>query len=273
MPTFVPPFSDERGAYEETETAKPSERASSVALYDAARLRIVELVRDAGAAAAAPVPACPGWTVGDVVAHLAGGLGDFLARRFDGVESGEWGERQVRDRHGRSVEENLAEWDTHRAAAGPLFDSPMAGVLVAEIVSHEHDIRAALNRPGAREDEAVRAALERPLEEIDRKMREAGLPTLRIVVDGPVSDAREPSERTAHGEYLASERRSEHSGTAVILGDGQPARTLRVSAFELLRSVGGRRSQAQVRALDWDGDPEVDVFALFGGLRAEDLDE
>jgi len=205
-------------------------------MYDEARQRIVELARNGDPAAA--VPACPGWTVKDVVAHLAAGLGDFTARRFDGAGSGEWGERQVRERHDSSLEDSLSEWEANRAAADETLDSPMGGVLLAEIISHEHDIRGALGRPGAREVEAVRAAWQRPLGEFDRQTREAGLPALRVVVDG--------EER--------------------VVGEGEPAGTLRVSSFELLRSLAGRRSRGQVRALDWEGDPDtwLDVFFLFG---------
>ncbi|MQA83318.1 MAG: maleylpyruvate isomerase family mycothiol-dependent enzyme [Streptosporangiales bacterium] len=218
---------------------------NSAEIYDAARKRIVELVRAGDQDAA--VAACPGWTVRDLVAHLAGGLGSFLSRDFDAGEYANHGERTVHERRGRSFDELLAEWERHRAAADEAFASPMGGVLVAEIVSHEHDIRTALARPGARDDEAVRAALDRPLQEIDRRMRDGGLPALRILVNG--------EER--------------------VLGEGDPAGTLRVTAFELLRSIGGRRSQRQVRALDWDVDPEpfLGVFTLFGEFRADDLEE
>lgn len=215
------------------------------AAYDASRQRIAALVTAPDADAAAPVAACPGWTVCDVVAHLAGGVADFAARRFDGVETGEWGERQVRDRRGRTVAGNLAEWGANLAAAGPLFDSPMAGVLVAEVVSHEHDIRTALDRPGARDDIGVQVALERPLAEIDKRMREAGTPALRIV--------------TPDGER--------------VVGAGDPAGTLRISSFELLRALG-RRSRDQRRRYDWDTDPEPWLDALaFLGTRDTDLVE
>ena len=215
-------------------------------MYDEAKARIVALVTDGTADIYAAVDACPGWTVKDLVAHLAGGLGDFVARRFDGVESGEWGERNVSERRDRSLADHLVEWEANRVAAAPLFDSPTSGVLLAEIISHEHDIRTALNRPGARDEEAVRAASVRPLQELDRRMREAGSPALRIVVDG--------SER--------------------VVGDGEPAGTLTVSAFELLRTIGGRRSPDQVQSVDWDGDPFpwLDTFSLFGG-RTSDLVE
>ncbi|MGH3950972.1 MAG: maleylpyruvate isomerase family mycothiol-dependent enzyme [Pseudonocardiaceae bacterium] len=212
---------------------------SNAELYDAARRRIGELVADGDVDA--PVTACPGWTVKDVVAHLAGGLGDFLAQRFDGVESGEWGERQVRQRREQSVRESLDEWDSNRRNAGDLFDSPMGPVLITEVISHEHDIRAAFNRPGERDNTAVRAALTRPLQELDKRLRAEGLPALRIELE--------------HGPR--------------ILGEGDSAGALRVSAFELLRAISGRRSDGQIRALDWDGDPEpwLGVLSLFGGSR------
>lgn len=215
------------------------------AAYDASRQRIAGLVTAPGADVAAPVPACPGWTVGDVVAHLAGGIADFAARRFDGVDTGEWGERQVRDRRGRTVAANLAEWDENLAAAGPLLDSPMAGVLLAEVVSHEHDIRGALGEPGARDDPAIMLALQRPLAEIDKRLRETGTPALRIV--------------TPDGEQ--------------VVGAGEPAGTLRISSFELLRALG-RRSRDQRRRYDWDTDPTpwLDTLA-FLGTRDTDLTE
>ncbi|MGH3519392.1 MAG: maleylpyruvate isomerase family mycothiol-dependent enzyme [Haloechinothrix sp.] len=212
---------------------------SNAEMYDAARQRIGELVRDGDVDA--PVGACPGWTVKDVVAHLAGGVGDFVARRFDGVESGEWGERQVRERSGKSVRESLAEWDANLRKAAELFDTPMGPVLLTEVISHEHDIRAALDRPGERDNTAVRAALTRPLQELDKKLRAEDLPALRIELE--------------HGPR--------------ILGEGDPAGTLRVSSFELLRAVSGRRSEAQIRALDWDTDPGpwLGALSLFGGSR------
>jgi hypothetical protein len=131
-------------------------------------------------------------------------------------------------------------------AADDLFDSPLGPVLITEVVSHEHDIRAALNRPGARDDTAVRAALTRPLQEIDKRIKEGGLPAVRIVLE--------------HGPR--------------ILGEGEPVITLTVSSFELLRAVSGRRSRKQIRALDWNGDPGpwLGSLALFGE-REDDLDE
>ncbi|HEX7309013.1 maleylpyruvate isomerase family mycothiol-dependent enzyme [Lentzea sp.] len=214
-------------------------------VYDAARQRITALV--AGADPQTPVAATPGWSVKDVVAHLAGGLRDFVDRRFDGVESGEWGERQVRDRRDNSLGDAFAEWDANRVLAEPLFDTPMGPVLVSEVIAHEHDLRAALGVPGGRDGAAVRAALTRPLQQLDQRMRDNGVLALRVVLE--------------HGER--------------VLGHGEPAGAVRTSSFELLRAIGGRRSVDQIRALDWDGDPDVwlSSLALFGRHRPEPFDE
>ncbi|MBW4719836.1 maleylpyruvate isomerase family mycothiol-dependent enzyme [Saccharothrix obliqua] len=209
---------------------------SNAVTYDAARRRIIGLViaGDPGAA----VDACPGWTVKDVVAHLAGGLGDFANRNLDGVDTGEWGERQVRDRRSRTLGEVFAEWERNFQVAEGLFDSPAGAVLIAEVVEHEHDIRTALGRPGDRRGVSVRAALTRPLQEVDQRLRARQLPALRVVLE--------------HGDR--------------ILGEGEPTATLRTSAFELLRVVGGRRSESQIRSLDWDADPTrwLAALQLFG---------
>ncbi|MEV0677331.1 maleylpyruvate isomerase family mycothiol-dependent enzyme [Actinosynnema sp. NPDC050436] len=209
---------------------------SNAVTYDVARRRIVSLVTNGDPAA--EVEACPGWTVKDVVAHLAAGLGDFADNAFDGVETGEWGERQVRDRRDHPLGDLLAEWERNFQAAGGLFDSPLGAVLIAEVVEHEHDIRTALGRPGERDNAAVRAALTRPLQEVDQRLRTRDLPALRITLE--------------HGDR--------------IVGEGDPAATLRTSSFELLRVVGGRRSEGQIRSLDWDADPTrwLGAIQLFG---------
>jgi len=45
------------------------------------------------------------------------------------------------------------------------------------------------------------------------------------------------------------------------VGSGPEVAALSAGRFELFRSLGGRRSEAQVRALDWTGDVER-VFRL-----------
>ena len=40
------------------------------------------------------------------------------------------------------------------------------------------------------------------------------------------------------------------------IGDGDPAATVRLTEYEMARAVLGRRSLDQLRAYDWDRDPE-----------------
>jgi uncharacterized protein (TIGR03083 family) len=205
-------------------------------VYEAARQRIGGLVKEADADV--EVPTCPGWTVKDVVAHLAGSLAAYSSGSLEGASSPEWGERQVKERREVSLENCLGEWDQNMAASEGLFESKLGAVAVADVLAHEQDIRTALGRPGNRNEEGIVAAVEMGLAFFEHKMQAAELPPLRIVTDD----------------------------LDKVLGDGEPAATLRISTFELFRSLHGRRSPKQVRALDWDTDPTpwLDVFFLFG---------
>jgi uncharacterized protein (TIGR03083 family) len=211
------------------------------AIYQSARRRVAELARNGDADA--PVPTCPGWTVKDVVAHLSGSLGAYIAGGLEGASSPSWGDNQVKERRGLSVEECLAEWEKSAQEAGELFESRLGVVAVADVLAHEHDIRTALDRPGQRDGEGVLASVELALGFIEQKIQASELPALRIET-----------------EDIAKE-----------IGDGEPAGTLRTSTFELWRSLHGRRSAAQVRALDWSVDPEpwVGVMFLFGPAETD----
>ena len=109
-----------------------------------------------------PVPHCPAWTVADVVAHMTGVVEDILAGRMDGVTTEAWTAAQV-DRHrSHSLAETLVCWTsamTDFEAVLPHIPSPVNSQLVMDAVTHEHDLRHALARPGARDSDAVRVAL------------------------------------------------------------------------------------------------------------------
>ena len=209
-------------------------------LYEAARLRIVDLVRDADPAA--PVQACPDWTVKDVLAHLSSVAAGVADGRLTEPPSEAWNAEQVAERRSWSVQDCLAEWEATAArltTAGARLLGPIA---VVDAVSHEHDIRTALGRPGERDSDGVRLAVSAFLHTLRARVRAAGLPALRVVTEVK----------------------------ATVLGDGEPAGTVRASSFELLRAISGRRTPDQVRGLDWDGDPDIwlGVFFLLGPARA-----
>jgi uncharacterized protein (TIGR03083 family) len=200
--------------------------------YERAHERVCALVNDS--VADVDVPTCPGWTVKDVVAHLAG----FFTKYQSGDPAAfgpEWGDREVKARQDRSLQECLAEWTQHVKEPGDLFQSRLAPVAVADVLAHEQDIRTAIGKPGARDDENIVPAIQMGLSFLESKPEAQGLPTLRVVTD-----------------------EIDHT-----VGQGQPAVTLHASTFELFRMLHGRRTVDQVRAMTWEGDPEPWLPALF----------
>src|SRR5206468_11838675 len=80
-------------------------------VYRAARERLTEVVRSmADDPASVPVPACPGWSVHDVVAHLLGIIEDVMAGRLTGPPSEEESAEQVGWRRGVPTSALLDEW-------------------------------------------------------------------------------------------------------------------------------------------------------------------
>ncbi|HEV2686184.1 MAG TPA: maleylpyruvate isomerase family mycothiol-dependent enzyme [Actinomycetota bacterium] len=172
------------------------------------------------------VPTCPDWCVHDVVSHLAGGVDDALSGNLEGLGSDEWTAAQVSARRETSTADVLTEWNT-KAPMMERFLDP-AGMLgrqaVADVVSHEHDIRTALSMPGARDSDAVRIGL--------------GFAATRLI-----ESAKE------HGVSLRL-----RSTDGLDLGPGDSRVTLTGTPFELLRAATGRRSVEQLYEMDWNGD-------------------
>lgn len=225
--------------------------------------RVDALVRGRAGIADLAVPACPGWSIRQVVAHLAGVANDVVALNLEKKGTGPWADAQVARLGGHGIDDLLDLWrgSLDEVRANLAFASE-AGVcqLVFDTLTHEHDIRGALREPGSRAgDLAFKAALGFVTTMGDQFIRTAQLPALWL---------------------------STPTIGSVQLGDPHTACghvALEVSDFEGLRSLGGRRSVGQLLALPWDGDPTklmplfTDVLPAFtnGGLRppAEDLIE
>ena len=127
--------------------------------YAATRDRIVTLLRSASPDdAIRPVPACPDWTVADLAAHIAGLPEDVIAGRVNGAGTDPWTAAQV-DRHRGDTLGQLADSLELNAAAFdgvlPHIPAPVNSQIVMDTVTHEHDLRAALDQPGARDSDAV----------------------------------------------------------------------------------------------------------------------
>jgi uncharacterized protein (TIGR03083 family) len=203
-------------------------------LYLDARSRCIAVVREHLDAWATPVPACPGWDVHAVVSHLLGGLEDGGGSGPGGIPTPDDTAAQVARRRDVPLGELLDRWE----AAGPAVDrylsahpdAPLAGPAVLDTVSHEHDIRGALGAPGGRDAPAIE-----PM--VGRVLRFLSVPAPLVV---RVVDA----EQEHHAEIRV--------GPA---GDDRAPVVLTTTRFDALRWRFGRRSPAQLAAMDWSADP------------------
>ena len=218
-------------------------------IYRGIRGRVSDLVRDLDEATLARIaPATPLWTVHDVLAHLVGDVTDIVDGNLDGVATDAWTQAQVERRRGVPVAELLAEWERGVPHVESVIDAippMMQTMFLTDAVTHEHDIRHAIDRPGARDSDAIAFAYGRVSTLIGPARSEAG--ALRLV----------------------------HDAGTDLLGEGEPTATLCTSRFEIVRAAVGRRAFAEITAWDWDGPatPEAFVIPRFNPPRATPLGE
>ena len=197
--------------------------------YRNARVRMQELAASAnGAAAERVVPACPDWTVRDLLSHVTGIAADLSAGRRPEGDTQVWVDEQVAKRRGCALAEVVAEWSEVGPAFEEMIDSRPHRLwgLTYDTVVHEHDLRGALGRPGERDGDGVDVAMQLGLRLVALDLAKHGLPAFRVVVDG----------------------------RELTVGEGEPQLTLEASAFEALRLLGSRRSRFQLRAARFTGD-------------------
>lgn len=219
---------------------------------------------------ASRVPACPDWTVKDLISHvtsIAASLanGDFppdldpvaslieeqSAERREAFVAGE-----IAARRERTIHEIIAEWEE----AGTAVDAMIRGerawppgapqlvewVVTTDVAVHHHDLRGAVGRPGDRDSLATGISLFSYVTAMRFRSSLDKLPPFRI--------------RAGSREW--------------VVGEGEPAATVTGDPYELSRAASGRRSPEQIRAYDWEGDPEpfINLFYPYGP-RADALVE
>ena len=133
------------------------------AAYTELRTRVIALLREAGEGVGnIPVPHCPAWTVKMAVSHLVGVPEDVLSGNMEGVTTEAWTQAQV-DRHSNdSLMSILDALEAMGATIDPMlphFPVPVNSQFVFDSCTHEHDIRAAIGKAGARDSQSVRVAL------------------------------------------------------------------------------------------------------------------
>lgn len=232
---------------DQTDSAAP--RIDHAAIYRGVRTRISDLVRELPDHDLDRIaPATPAWRVRDVVAHLAGATADAVSGNLDGVASEAWTGAQVAARRDVPIAAVLEEWEQCSQLVEPAIatlPALMRTMLLTDAVTHEHDIRGTLGRPGARDSDGIAFAFRGVTRGLGSQRDDAG--ALRI----------------------------QHDAGDVVLGEGEPTATLRTSRFEVVRAAVGRRSLDQIAAWDWDGEahPETMVLAMFSPARPTPLEE
>ncbi|NYJ73538.1 maleylpyruvate isomerase family mycothiol-dependent enzyme [Allobranchiibius huperziae] len=205
-----------------------------------AQARVIELVEGLSADAAETiVPACPDWTVRDLLSHMIGLDADVLAGDEPDDHNEAWTGRQVDQRRGRDVAALVDEW---RSLTEPLATWMQAHTTrpLGDVVIHEQDLRAALHSPGARDTNGLRALRDRMADGFAERVRDTGASTIEL--------------RSPTWQFVA--------------GEGAPAVRVEASEFDLTRALMSRRSADQLRAWTVEGDIEsyVELFAGLGPL-------
>jgi len=210
--------------------------------FNETRARVVELALSIGdAEATRVVPACPAWNIHDLVAHIAGVSGDVVTGNVGGAGSEEWTRAQIEARAQASLGELAEEIESKGAeveGALEFLHPAIAGAILGDLVTHEHDLRGALRRPGARDSAGVKIALDSYVRFFGRRIKDAGLPSVAV----------------------------EGDEKSWIAGAGEPHARVAAPSFSLLRGLTGRRTHDEIRAFTWDGerDEYVAIFSMYG---------
>jgi uncharacterized protein (TIGR03083 family) len=213
--------------------------AESAFAYAGIRQRLTELLEgiDEVDAATVTVPACPDWSITDVVAHLYGVEVDIMDGNIEGAGTAAWADDQVRRFAPlglRQLSEAWNETSPKVEAMGGSFPPRAVAQLVFDACTHEHDVRGAMGCPGARDTDSVVIGLTFIEDSMRGLVEERQLPGIEL--DSPYFEA--------------------------TIGPAPAPVRVSTSAFELFRAFAGRRSADQIRSLPWHGDPSpyLEIF-------------
>jgi uncharacterized protein (TIGR03083 family) len=210
-------------------------------------------------------PHCPDWTVRETLAHLAGVVDDGINGNLEGVATEPWTAAQIAKRADKSGPEILEEWNTW----APFVEDRATNVglgfaqMVFDAATHEHDLRFALAKPGARDSEALRIGLHFFQVRLPASAEKAGVPCPQIIVDGIPLRTGGPHLRFASSPTrgFTSDRQA-GSGTPLFANPAPDALTLSASLFDVIRSIGSRRTLDEIATLNWSADPRAVMSLL-----------
>ena len=228
--------------------------------YRLARLRITDLVNEALAdgvddLASLQIPSCPAWNVCDLLAHVAGIATEISQGNPPTADSDKWVDDIVRARRGLSPAELIDEW----SVSGPRFEAiaatskRLAVPLSYDTVVHEHDLRNAIARPGAKDSSGVVSAMHLGVWLMTNDLNRHQFGSVRF--------------RAGGRDWLCGEG-------ALKLELDLDAAGYRYPIWELLRLAGSRRSLKQMHAYKWRGSIDAALEALLHmDLPQVDIDE
>jgi hypothetical protein len=172
------------------------------------------------------VPACPLWTVLDLIAHVVSMPAAIANGESPPGSVGEWLQSLVEARRGQNVDELTEEWRSLDGAISAILNGP-GGVLFGDLAVHEHDVRGAVGAPDHRALE-VEVMIPRTLAGFAAPLRNAGLGSIEVRHDDRIWRSH----------------------------DSEPGWTLEVTPWEAARAVNSRRTADELRELPHGGDVE-----------------
>jgi uncharacterized protein (TIGR03083 family) len=231
-----------------TKLRRPSEvftpdrvaRWSAAGAYEDGQRRVRALVEDLSPATLeTTVPACPEWTVRDLVAHLTGvaedsARGTYFAGALDAWRDPDlaaardhWTADQVGARATLDLPALLREFDEHgrrwvgllRRGTGSEVPAWMVSSPAADLSVHLDDLREALGLRPDTSSPVARFGFAMYRQWLHARIVERDLPALRLRADGR--------------EW--------------VVGHGTPGATVTADRYELFRAIGGRRDVESIR--------------------------
>jgi uncharacterized protein (TIGR03083 family) len=200
--------------------------------YRAIRENVTALLADREDVADTPVPACPDWSVRDLVSHLLDTSVMVLGRATGSPPPVPPADAPLADlldawrRLGEAVDAGLRA----RGGGG-------GGIMVMDAFTHEVDLYYAVGAPVPTEHVAYHRVLDVVARAFGESVRTHGLPALHVACEG----------------------------LEWVTGTGDPVATLTAARHDLHRSLAGRRTHGQIAALDWSGDPRTWLPAFAWG--------
>ncbi|MEW2622476.1 hypothetical protein [Streptomyces sp. NPDC048106] len=222
-----------------TTGAVPPDDTAMLAAYVASAERIVGLAGTLGdRLKEVRVAACPAWSGHDLLAHVTSVCRRVASPRpIDGGDHQQWIDREIAQRVRHSTAEVAEEFADLVPELEAVMSGRPAGALVVDLVTHEHDLRAALGGTFVDHSLGLHQALSATV---------AWVGGLKLVQSGCLTLSA-PSARAEFGDA------------------GAPTRVTFPDDWEMWRTLAVRRSREQLEGYPRSGDlqPLLDVTSRY----------